>query len=345
MRRSSHQNLSRKGNNQSWTKNKAKKGQKAQEAKPKGEPRGKGKAIATNKREKEDEHADTSTKKDQSHNRQCIELTRRLANDSCQIVSSTKRRHVAPFTCSTDEPSKPEPDLRDQLNTMKTAEPESPQLLSINLREKLNARIDDLQNDPHIIFSADDTIGVHSPHNDSLLVELGIGSCDVTKVLIDTCSSVDLIFRDTLDKMGIDLCNMKPSTRSLTGLNGSSETMLRTICLPVYACGVTRTIEFSVISTTTHYNVILGTPWIHSMKAVTSTYHQCVKFPNPEGKIQTLRKDQQAARDLLIATVKFQQAAAHVNAIAKPIRQIYPQKDEIVKVPIDRADPSRVVRV
>ncbi|KAF8113066.1 hypothetical protein N665_0057s0018 [Sinapis alba] len=108
------------------------------------------------------------------------------------------------------------------------------------------------ENDPYIIFLAKDTIGVHSPHNDPLLVELGIGRCDVTKVLLDTGSSADLIFRDTLDKMGIDLCNMKPSTRSLTGFNGSSKTMLGTIRLPIYACGFAHTVKFSVISTKAH---------------------------------------------------------------------------------------------
>ena len=116
------------------------------------------------------------------------------------------------------------------------------------------------ENDSSITFSPDDAIGVHLPHNDPLLVEVGIAKCDVAKVLIDTGSSVDLIFRDTLDKMGVDLRDMKPSSRSLTGFNRASETMIGTIKLPVYACGVTRTVKFSVIRTKAPYNAILGTP-------------------------------------------------------------------------------------
>ncbi|XP_013617762.1 PREDICTED: uncharacterized protein LOC106324320 [Brassica oleracea var. oleracea] len=114
------------------------------------------------------------------------------------------------------------------------------------------------ENDPSITFSSDDAIGVHVPHNDPLLVEVGITKCDVAKVLVDTGSSVDLIFRDTVDKMGVDLRDMKPSSRSLTGFNGASETMIRMIKLPVYACGVTRTVKFSVIRTKAPYNAILG---------------------------------------------------------------------------------------
>ncbi|KAF8045995.1 hypothetical protein N665_4139s0002 [Sinapis alba] len=130
-------------------------------------------------------------------------------------------------------------------------------------------------------------MGVHMPHNDPLLVELGIGNCKVTKVLVDTGSSVDLIFRDTLDKMGIDPLDMKLSSQSLTSFNGSSKTMLGTIHLTVYAYRVTRTVKFSFIST--------NTLWIHSIKAITSTYHQCLKFPGLDGQIKTLHSDQQAA--------------------------------------------------
>ncbi|XP_013624817.1 uncharacterized protein LOC125600455 [Brassica napus] len=144
------------------------------------------------------------------------------------------------------------------------------------------------------------------PHNDLLFIDIGIGECQVTKVLVDTGSSVNLIFQDMLDKMGIDLRNMRPSTRTLTGFNVASEKMIGTIRLPVYAGDVTRTVKFSVIRAKDPYNAILSTPWLHSIKAVPSTYHQCIKFPRKDGTILTIRGEQRAARVLLIATVKLQ---------------------------------------
>ncbi|XP_013589574.1 PREDICTED: uncharacterized protein LOC106298015 [Brassica oleracea var. oleracea] len=199
--------------------------------------------------------------------------------------------------------------------------------------------------DHQISFSAADTHGISMPHNDLHLIDIGIGKCQVTKVLVDTCSSVDLIFQDTLDKMGVDLRDMKPSSRTLTRFNGSSEKMIGTIRLPVYAGDVTRTVKFSVIRAKAPYNAILGTPWLHSMKAIPSTYHQCVKFPGKDGTTQTIRGDQRAARELLIAAVKLQQSPSLVNAVTKPIHKIHPQKEEILEVPIDEADPSKVVRI
>ncbi|XP_056862178.1 transposon Tf2-1 polyprotein [Raphanus sativus] len=199
--------------------------------------------------------------------------------------------------------------------------------------------------DHQITFSNADARGVHMPHNDPLLVDIGIGECQVTKVLIDTGSSVDLIFRHTLDKMGVDLQNMKPSSRTLTGFNGASEQMLGTIRLPVYAGDIVRTVKFSVIQARAPYNAILGTPWLHAMRAIPSSYHQCVKFPGKDGSTQTIRGDQQAAREILIATVKLQQSVSLINSVSKPIHKVYPQKEEIREVPLDVNDPTKVVRI
>ncbi|XP_056864128.1 uncharacterized protein LOC130511242 [Raphanus sativus] len=145
--------------------------------------------------------------------------------------------------------------------------------------------------------------------------------------------------------MGIDLNDVKPSTRTLTGFNGSSEVIAGTIRLSVHACGVTRTVKFSVVGSKAPYHVILGTPWLHSMRAIASTYHQCVKFPGSDGSIKTLKGDQQAARDLLIATVKIQRSQSLVNSVSPPASKVCPQKEEVLEVPVDDSDPSKSVRV
>ncbi|KAF8114084.1 hypothetical protein N665_0042s0006 [Sinapis alba] len=146
------------------------------------------------------------------------------------------------------------------------------------------------KNDQNINFSDHDTIGVHTPHNVPPLIKIGIGLCEVTKVLIGTCSLVDLTFRETLDKMEVDLRDMKPSTRSLTGIYGTTKEMIGIIRLSVYVGGITRSVKLS----------------IHSIKSIPSTYHQCIKFSDKNKRTCTIRGAQRAARDLLVATVKLQ---------------------------------------
>ncbi|KAF8104775.1 hypothetical protein N665_0168s0018 [Sinapis alba] len=121
------------------------------------------------------------------------------------------------------------------------------------------------------------------PHNDPLLVKLQISTYEVSRVLIDTGSSVNLIFRQTLIKMMVDLKDIKPSSRALIGFNGSSTQLLGTIRLNVFVGGVSKLVKLSVIDTKTQYTTILGTPWLQMMKAVPSTYHLCAKFLPEKG--------------------------------------------------------------
>ncbi|CAA7042906.1 unnamed protein product [Microthlaspi erraticum] len=66
------------------------------------------------------------------------------------------------------------------------------------------------------------------------------------------------------------------------------------------------------------YNAILGTPWLHEMKAVVSTFHQCVKFPTPPG-FYTLRGDQRVTRSCFLRERKLRTASSFM--IAEPSNQ------------------------
>jgi len=64
---------------------------------------------------------------------------------------------------------------------------------------------------------------------------------------------------------------------------------------------------FVVVDKSAVYNVILGTPWIHQMQAIPSTYHQCVKFPTHKG-VFTLQGNQQVARTCFLIEHKSRMA-------------------------------------
>lgn len=52
-----------------------------------------------------------------------------------------------------------------------------------------------------------------------------------------------------------------------------------TITLPLRVGVVTKDVVSQVLDLDLTYNILLGCPWIHEMKAIPSTYHQCIKFP------------------------------------------------------------------
>ncbi|KAG7536468.1 Ribonuclease H-like superfamily [Arabidopsis suecica] len=132
-----------------------------------------------------------------------------------------------------------------------------------------------------ISFTKDDLVGVDLPHNDPLVVELIVSNSRVTRVMIDTGSSVDLIFKDTLTAMNIANQRIKPRSRPLAGFDGDFIMSLGTIKLPTFVGGTIAWVKFVVIDKPAIYNVILGTPWLHQMQAIASTYHHSAAVKTP----------------------------------------------------------------
>lgn len=61
------------------------------------------------------------------------------------------------------------------------------------------------------------------PHNDALVIEIMLAEFGVTRSLSNTDSSVNMIYKDTLDKMELPNLQINPFKHPLTGFNGSSQ--------------------------------------------------------------------------------------------------------------------------
>ncbi|CAA7047862.1 unnamed protein product [Microthlaspi erraticum] len=118
------------------------------------------------------------------------------------------------------------------------------------------------------------------------------------------------------DASGLDIPHLdplegsiKPTSRPLTGFTAEHVYSCGTVRLPVYVGGISKLLKFIVMDKPAIYNAILGTPWLHEMKAVISTFHQCVKFPIPSG-IFTLRGDQRVTRSCFLRERKLRTASS-----------------------------------
>lgn len=66
---------------------------------------------------------------------------------------------------------------------------------------------------------------------------------------------------------------IKPSSKPLTDFDGETTITVGTIKLAVHTGGITKLVEFVVIDKPAVYDMVMGTPWIYSLRAVPSTYH------------------------------------------------------------------------
>ncbi|XP_056695120.1 uncharacterized protein [Spinacia oleracea] len=137
-----------------------------------------------------------------------------------------------------------------------------------------------------ITFDDSDSTDTQQEHHDGLVISLPIGNALIKRILIDNGSSANVLFLEALQEMGLQEKSIIRRSTVLVGFSGESLRTVGEISLPTYAEGVSVMTKFNVVDCPSAYNVILGRPWIHKMKAVPSTYHQSIKFPTKWGVME-----------------------------------------------------------
>ncbi|XP_074300999.1 uncharacterized protein LOC141632343 [Silene latifolia] len=156
---------------------------------------------------------------------------------------------------------------------------------------------------PAVTFDDSDLQGVPDLHHDSLVITMQIGTAKVSRILIDGGSSINLVMLDVLKAMKIDEEKITKKSNVLVGFSGETKSSLGEINLPTYAEGVAFYGRCRDLDCLSSYNVIMGRPWIHNVKAIPSTYHQRVKIPTEWG-ITTIRGEQKAAQECYTQALK-----------------------------------------
>ncbi|XP_075521447.1 uncharacterized protein LOC142554667 [Primulina tabacum] len=211
--------------------------------------------------------------------------------------------------------------------------------------EKRRAGGADLPQDPVISFGPEDLRGIVAPHNDALVVTATIANYDVARIFIDNGSSVNILFKSTLDQMKVKGFEFDPVSTPLYGFAGHAIPPLGQITLPLSlgrdSRRVTKMITFTVIDTPSSYNGILGRPVLKDFRAVASTYHQKLKFPVGK-EVGVLCGDQKVARRRYEGIVKEEGKRARVEVnmirrgrsgfpvVVREVHEVMDEKPEIV---------------
>ncbi|XP_058208218.1 uncharacterized protein LOC131321231 [Rhododendron vialii] len=140
-----------------------------------------------------------------------------------------------------------------------------------------------------------------------------------------------------------------PAEVPLIGFNGTPVWPLGRITLLVVTGSVASNLEFVVVDAPSPYNAILGRNWLHSIKAVASTYHQLVRYIGAHGRQEDLLGDQLQARQCYISAVGKTLSSKRVHWVEVPNKLVledvgsFPEEksiEDLIKFPLNE-DASR----
>ncbi|GAV84020.1 hypothetical protein CFOL_v3_27465 [Cephalotus follicularis] len=112
------------------------------------------------------------------------------------------------------------------------------------------------------------------------------------RILIDSGSSADILYKHTFDQLRIPTNQLKPVKTPLVGFVEEMVYPLGSIDLSVVAGTAPRQTQvemtFLVVDTPSPYNAIIGRPDLNLKEAIVSTRHLLIKFPTRFGVAEAI---------------------------------------------------------
>ncbi|VFQ94347.1 unnamed protein product [Cuscuta campestris] len=206
-----------------------------------------------------------------------------------------------------------------------------------------------------IVFSNADLPETGVPHRDALVITIDIMDLLIHKTLVDTGSSVNIMYMDTYKALGLTRDELSPIKTPLTGFTGDSIEPEGVITLPVEIGDTKATrkldMEFVVVGIISNTNIILGRPGLEDLECVISPRHLCIKFQTPHG-VGIARGSQRVSRAwYLKATkqpVKYDTQVGEVTAQLLRAEEKRPRVEvagDIEEVQLEPGTPGRFVRI
>ncbi|XP_021732604.1 uncharacterized protein LOC110699388 [Chenopodium quinoa] len=161
---------------------------------------------------------------------------------------------------------------------------------------------------PNVLITKKDQGSVRRPHDDPVFIECKVTNQLVGQILIDTCSSSNIISYKCLQKLKYKTSNMHPVSHPLVGFGGGMVYLVDKIDLPIRLGdkgeGWHLIVKFLVVEAVTAYNIILGRPTLNKSKAVIIPSLMLMKYERDDGSVGSLNGDLKTARECYLLAVK-----------------------------------------
>jgi hypothetical protein len=160
---------------------------------------------------------------------------------------------------------------------------------------------------------------ISSPGRYSLVVDLVIGNAKLSKVLMDGGSSLNIIYAETLELLGVDLSTIRAGAAPFQGIVPGNH-VLPLGQLDLLVCFGTpsnfrkETLTFEVVGFRGTYHAVLGRPCYAKFMVVPNYTYLKLKMPGPKGTI-TVGSTYRHAYECDVECVEYAEALTESEAL------------------------------
>ena len=128
------------------------------------------------------------------------------------------------------------------------------------------------------------------------------------RVMVDQGSGAEIMYPDLYKGLNLKLENLTAYDSPLVSFDGKVVTPRGQIRLPVQVGLEVVEVDFIMVDAYSPYTATVARPWLHALRAVSSTLHLKVKCPSGD-RIEKLVGSQFMARQCLVAAIMHYPAA------------------------------------
>ena len=131
---------------------------------------------------------------------------------------------------------------------------------------------------------------------------------DVRRVMVDQGSCAEIMYPDLCRGLNLKSKDLTVYDSPLVSFDGKVVIPKGQIRLPIQAGSETVEVDFIVVDAYSPYTTIVARPWLHTLRAISLTLHQNVKYPLGD-RIEELVGSQSVARQGLVSTISHRPTA------------------------------------
>jgi len=130
----------------------------------------------------------------------------------------------------------------------------------------------------YLYFTKDELDAGGTNHNKPLYITVRCNDCTIGKVLVDNGSTLNVLSKHVLNEMPIDSTHILLSTMMARVYDGFPMKVVGTIKIELCIGPQVFLVTLQVINIHPSYTILLGRFWIHVVRTVASSLHQCLKY-------------------------------------------------------------------